>query len=218
MKFDLIFRQEQGRSNRNFCGHHPRSQRLRKMRDYDSDTGYRSEQELMKFRHQQQQMFQRNADNYDEIVPVASTKTRRRDGYSSDVEGYTRRAMNVAYHEVNAQDSRSNSSQDGSQSHRSLGNGSSRSPSKQSVAVRNDELYEHNPINPVTHPSSPSPLQSRNITDQSTPLVQSNAQNYGRSGSETEWRKDLFQMSNQMGNMSVMDPENRYMVESYSLL
>lgn len=179
------------------------------MRDYDSDTGYRSDQELMKFRRQQEQMFLRNDKNYGEIVPVASGKVRKRDGYSSDLEGYSRRTL--AYHTPVSHDNHSVSSQDGSQDHRSFG--TSRSPSKQSVAVRNDELYEQNPMNlSVNHfPSSPNPISSRNITDQSTPVLQNKPRI-----SEEEWRKDLLQASNQMGDMSVVDRENRYMVSLVS--
>lgn len=203
-KYLLLFRPDQSRPHHGAYGH-PRSQRHRKMRDYDSDTGYRSDQELMKFRRQQEQMFQRNDNNYREIVPVASSKGRRRDGYSSDVEGYSRRTM--GYHDPSAHDNRSVSSQEGYQSHRSYGN--SRSPSKQSVAVRNDELYEQNPMNhSVSHyPSSPAPLLAKNVTDQSTPLLQNKARN-----SEQEWRQEVFQVSNQMGDMSVVDRENKYMV------
>ena len=191
------------RSNHGTYGH-PRSQRHRKMRDYDSDTGYRSEQEVMKFRRQQQQMFQRSDSNYGEIVPVAN-KGRRRDGYSSDLEGYSRRTL--GYHDPHALETHSNSSQDGSQCHRSYSN--SRSPSKQSAAVKNDELYELNPMNPSInhHPSSPSPLQSRNVTDQSTPLIQ----NQQRSN-EHEWRQEMIPLTNQIADVTLTERENRYMV------
>lgn len=180
------------------------------MRDYDSDTGYRSDQELMQFRRQQQQMFQRNNENFGEIVPVA--KSRKRDGYSSDLEGYSRRTM--AYHDPNVQETHSNSSQDGSQSQRSYGT-NCRTPSKQSVAVRSDELYEHNSMNPsINHyPSSPSPLQSRNVTDQSTPLVPvTPCSKYCKSDVDLDYKKELLKVTSQMSGASVIDPENRYMV------
>ncbi|XP_052255764.1 leucine-rich repeat-containing protein 7-like isoform X2 [Dreissena polymorpha] len=179
-------------------GSHPRSHRHRRMREYDSDTGYRSDQELMKFRHHQQQLYQQHSDNYSEIIPVNRTRGRRRDGYSSDLEGYSQRAMVAAYREQNTLD---HPSPHRSQMHPSFNDG--RSQSNQSIAVRNDELYEQNPM----QPSSPSPLQRRNVIDQSTPVTPMSARrDYGKT--------DPDPVSSPMSNMSLVDPENRYMPTS----
>jgi len=195
------------------------------MRDYDSDTDYRSDQELAKFRQQQQQMFQRNSDNYSEVVPVAKSHGRRHDGYSSDLEGYSHRVMCAAYREQSAhRDNNSNSSgshgdrnhSDDSQGHRSYGSNSnsrypSTSASKPSVAMRSDELYE--PNQSVSHyPSSPQPLAP---LDQSTPVTptstrHSNLGNHGNT--QSDWQQDLYQTANQIADLSIIDPQNRYMV------
>lgn len=193
------------------------------MRDYDSDTGYRSDQELIKFRRQQQQMFQRFNDNYSEIVAVTRPKGRRRDGYSSDLEGYSQRSMGAAYRETSAIDNRSLPSRnnsltrsvtyDTSQSH---SQNKSVSQYSQNSAVRNDELYEHSVADQsVNHypSSSPSPLQRRNIIDQSTPLTPSSARTDFKNDSEFELKKDLFSVQERREGM--IDPENRYMVGRY---
>ena len=175
------------------------------MREYDSDTGYRSDQELMKFRRQQQQMYEHHSDNYSEIVPVTRSRSHRKDGYSSDLEGYSQRSMVAAYREQNTQESAQNSS-------------TIRSPSNQNITtVRNDELYTGNPMQPssIQYPSSPSPLQRHNVVDQSTPLTPSASRREpGKHGSETEWKNDLFNLNNNVHNLSVLDPENRYMVSN----
>ncbi|XP_052775673.1 leucine-rich repeat-containing protein 7-like isoform X2 [Mya arenaria] len=191
-------------------GNHPRSHRHRKMREYDSDTGYRSDQEMMKFRRQQQQMYQRYGDNYSEIVPVTRSKSHRRDGgYSSDLEGYSQRSMVAAYREQNTQEHTF------SKTPMHQTNNTSRSQSNQNIAVRNDELYDLNPMQPGTsqYPPSPSPLQRRNVVDQSTPLTPTSTRREVRpgGGAETEWKKDLFNVSGQLQNVTLADPENRYM-------
>jgi hypothetical protein len=194
------------------------------MRDYDSDTGYRSDQELIKFRQQQQQMYQRLNDNYSEIVPVTRPKGRRRDGYSSDLEGYSQRSMGAAYHETSAVDNRNFSNRNNSLTRSfTYDTNQQSSPTKShsqyshSETVRNDELYEQNMADPsLSHypSSSPSPLQRRNIVDQSTPLTPNPTRSNYKSNdsSEFELKKDLFNAQDHHRNDGIIDPENRYMV------
>lgn len=203
-------------SHRSHHGNHPRSHRHRRMRDYDSDTGYRSDQELMKFRRQQQQMFQRANDNYSEIVPIARSKGRRRDGYSSDLEGYSQRSMGAAYRETNGTDNVN--SINNSQSQNKSSNVSV-SQYSQSGAVRNDEFYEQSLTDPskAHYPSSsPSPLQRRNVVDQSTPLTPTATRsNFNKKDvSDFEFKKDLFNVQDSHRSDAVIDPENRYMVST----
>ncbi|CAG2208859.1 Erbin,Leucine-rich repeat-containing protein 7,Protein lap4,Protein scribble homolog,Protein lap1 [Mytilus edulis] len=65
----------------------------RSHRDYDSDTGYRSESGVT--RYSRQQMLAQYGGNSD--ITVTPCKPRRKDGYSSDVEGYSQRTQNTAY-------------------------------------------------------------------------------------------------------------------------
>ncbi|KAL4237050.1 Leucine-rich repeat-containing protein [Mactra antiquata] len=205
-------------------GNHPRSHRHRRMRDYDSDTGYRSDQELIKFRRQQQQMFQRANDNYSEIVPVARSKGRRRDGYSSDLEGYSQRSMGAAYRETNPSDNgniSNNSRTVGFDLSQSKSLNMSQSQYSQNTDVRNDELYEHSLTDPSKshYPSSsPSPLQRRNVVDQSTPLTPTASRhNYDKKDVvDFEFKKDLFNVQDKHRTDGVIDPENRYMPNTSS--
>ncbi|XP_053395537.1 leucine-rich repeat-containing protein 7-like isoform X4 [Mercenaria mercenaria] len=218
---NLSLRSDNPRSHSSH-GNHPRSHRHRRMRDYDSDTGYRSDQELIKFRRQQQQMYQRVNDNFSEIVPVTRPKGRRRDGYSSDLEGYSQRSMGVAHHETSAIDNRNFPNRNNSLTRSFTYDGNQQqSPNKsqsqysQSETVGNDELYEQNMVDPnLNHypSSSPSPLQRRNIIDQSTPLSPNSARsNYNKKDSEFELKKDLFNAQDQHRADGIIDPENRYM-------
>ena len=164
------------------------------MRDYDSDTGYRSDHELVKFHQLQEQMFTRleipsKGENVSEIVPTYSRKGRRRDGYSSDLEGYSHRGIGVAYREVTDSEAKngnnnthglpsalnSSSSHNHSNYNQSSHVNSPSQPSPRSQTVRNDQLYEPNVSNSTTRPvqyhSSPSPLHRSTVVDQSTPVT-----------------------------------------------
>ena len=174
--------------SRNSGSHHHgnKSQRQRKMRDYDSDTGYRSDHELVKFQQLQEQMFTRleipsKGENYSEIVPAYSRKGRRRDGYSSDLEGYSHRGIGVAYREVTDNEAKNSNTQGLPSALNSSHNQSSHSShvnshlSPRTQTVRNDQLYDPNLSNsntrPVQYHSSPSPLHRSIVVDQSTPVT-----------------------------------------------
>ena len=181
------------------------------MRDYDSDTGYRSDQELIKFRKQQQQMFQRHSDNHSEIVPVVSSKGRRRDGYSSDLEGYSRHLVTISYSDntVKANDATrnatfSNDTYDGN-------------PSK-TTTVRNDELYEHSGTETnINHYPSPSPFQRKKIVDQSTPISPVSGKLSFDPLTHVHVRKDGQIDRSDMYNTpdQIVDPQNKYLVSYF---
>ncbi|XP_041357782.1 erbin-like [Gigantopelta aegis] len=77
-------------------GQHSRGRHLRRLRDYDSDTGYRSDPEVVKF-HQRFLNDQRNHVNT-LSHPSNSGHTRIREGgYSSDLETYSGKTRAAAY-------------------------------------------------------------------------------------------------------------------------
>lgn len=67
--------------------------RHRSQRDYDSDTGYRSETEVTRYRRQQM-LAQYGGDASITITP---RKPRGKDGYSSDLEGYSQKRQSAGY-------------------------------------------------------------------------------------------------------------------------
>ena len=215
--------------NHNSHHHSNRAHRHRKMRDYDSDTGYRSDQELMKFRQQQEQMFERlqisNGDNYCEIVPVASRLGRRKDGYSSDLEGYSQRSSGVAYRDVTDNQSRSNNTQGLpsalNQSHNHHNQSHNEKSPHVSRTVHNNQLYEPNVSSsssqPVHYPPSPSPFHRSRIVDQSTPMTPKESSGTESSvsrsqGSLDKHSEDLYLASDHRESDSPADSQNRYMV------
>ena len=194
------------------------------MRDYDSDTGYRSEQELMKFRQQQEQMFTRleipsKGDNYSEVVPVYSQVRRKRDGYSSDLEGYSQRGAGVAYRDFTDNQAKINNAHGLpnalNQSHnQSLNESSPRT-------VHNEQNISNS--QPVHYPSSPSPLHRSVVVDQSTPVtpkhyVAVDPATVRSQGSVTKQLEDLYLTSDHRDNPSPVDPQNRYMVRLLSFV
>lgn len=83
-------------SQRHLIYDSPSGKSHHKTRDYDSDTGYRSDQEIMRYRHLQKMLLSSKNINSggDAIdhVPLHHYNPRlvrsRKDGYSSDIEGY----------------------------------------------------------------------------------------------------------------------------------
>ncbi|XP_061166210.1 uncharacterized protein LOC133175097 isoform X3 [Saccostrea echinata] len=70
-------------------------------RDYDSDTGYRSESEFVRLQRQQmynQQGFVRGGYESDRDGLTPRKERQREVGYSSDVEGYSGRVKMASYH------------------------------------------------------------------------------------------------------------------------
>ena len=205
--------------------HSNRAQRHRKMRDYDSDTGYRSNHELMKFRQQQEQMFERleisKGDNYCEIVPVAS-RLRKRDGYSSDLEGYSQRSSGVAYRDV-PDNQVKNSNTHGLPNALNQSHNQSRhenSPHRPHT-VHNDKREQTvSSSQPVRYPPSPSPFHRNRIVDQSTPMTPKSLgieTSVNRSqGSLDKHSEDLYLASDHRESDSPADSQNRYMVRHHT--
>lgn len=71
----------------------PQHRRHRSHRDYDSDTGYRSETEVTRYRRQQM-LAQYGGEASITITP---RKPRGKDGYSSDLEGYSQKRQSTGY-------------------------------------------------------------------------------------------------------------------------
>ena len=212
------------------------------MRDYDSDTGYRSDQELVKFHQLQEQMFTRleipsKGENYSEIVPVYSRIGRRRDGYSSDLEGYSHRGIGVAYREVTDNQAKNSNTQglpsalNSSHSHHNQSSAENSQPSPRTRIVRNDQLYDQNVSNsnsrPVQYHSSPSPLHRSIVVDQSTPVTpkhyvavdSSVCRSHGKTdnirrsqGNLDKQFEDLGLASDHRDSDSPADSQNRYLV------
>lgn len=195
------------------------------MREYDSDTGYRSDQEIMKFRQQQEQMFTRlevsskGDNNYCEVVPVYSRKGRRRDGYSSDLEGYSQRGLGVHYKEITDTQTKNSNTQglpsafNSNSSH----NQSLNENSPHTRTVHNDQLYEQNSNSrPVHYQSSPSPLHRSVVVDQSTPVTPKHYvavdSSVSRSQGSLDKKFEDLHLASDHRDSDSADSQNRYMV------
>lgn len=73
---------------------HHNHRRHRSGREYDSDTGYRSETEVTRYRRQQMLA---QYGGYEVERDMNPFKRRGKDGYSSDLEGYSQRTQNSGY-------------------------------------------------------------------------------------------------------------------------
>ncbi|KAL3868446.1 hypothetical protein ACJMK2_041253 [Sinanodonta woodiana] len=185
--------------------HH--SHRNRRMRDYDSDTGYRSDQEVLRLRRQQQLMYgigtdpTNRRDNQSDIIPAVRHKSHHRDGYSSDLEGYKNRHIgNSSTNAPIQQQHNANSLPYNLNQHTQIHSsqktyftesvvrsdelysqtiGSTKTISNQNLAVGGDDVGRLNSsLNPSYPPRSPSPLHKSRILDQSTPISPNPTQSF----------------------------------------
>ncbi|KAJ8306778.1 hypothetical protein KUTeg_015669 [Tegillarca granosa] len=160
----------------------PHNHRHRKMRNYDSDTGYRSESEIQFYRQQHLNNinvkphsrggYGRGYDSESERF-IPSKREKRRDiGYSSDVEGYTGRIhQDIGYRPVVPLQNQYNASS-------SLPYDIHQTPENRRIRIKNDELYEQQMKNRDLNksadrsfaPPSPGMFHRSKIIDQSTPV------------------------------------------------
>ncbi|KAK3596963.1 hypothetical protein CHS0354_033621 [Potamilus streckersoni] len=199
-------RPHQSEKHNHSQSHH--SHRHHRMRDYDSDTGYRSDQEVLRLRRQQQLMYgigidpSNRRDNQSDIFHAVRHKShhRHRDGYSSDLEGYKNRPVGIScmtapiqqQHNANSlpyklnQQTQSHSSQKTYLTEIVKGNelysqtvGNTKTISNQNLTVGEDSIGGlSSSINPSYPPHSPSPLHKSRILDQSTPMSPNSAQSF----------------------------------------
>ncbi|KAK3089436.1 hypothetical protein FSP39_003580 [Pinctada imbricata] len=158
------------------------SSKHKRLRDYDSDTGYRSETEVMKFQRQQMVISQgregRTVGYESDKESFTPRKERQRGGgYSSDVEGYTSRTCGAAYRAAPVNSLPYQANQQHQQHNRTPQLNNRR------TTVKNDELYEQmrqNSSRPKDMsnyaPPSPSMFHRSKILDQSSPVTPEPAQ------------------------------------------
>ena len=131
----------------------------RRLRDYDSDTGYRSDHDAYRHRHHHPPNYRSDgyASDWDAVPRMHARRSHREGGYSSDMDGYSQRSRVHSYHTQHPRHSHQNVPYHAQSYHhtQSYHNTSSNNTSKplpynnysnvpltKRMTIRNDEMYE----------------------------------------------------------------------------
>lgn len=88
-----------GNRQRGYHGNQHRGGRHR-TRDYDSDTGYRSETDVVRYQRQQIIAHHNERRGYESECEARPSRRRAKDGYSSDLDSYQGHSRDIAYRGV----------------------------------------------------------------------------------------------------------------------